>query len=258
MQIKITNFNKKNNLTNFKGNNPYTPIDKNNCSRIGIYNAFKKFQSPYNNINNRLTITELLQFTKENNIKNSHAIIYLVGKSINDIPEFRTRLLDNGEIVEYKQVDPIFSVAVGEGKPFSAGSVQYDNNPKIYLEKLAKKIEELKNGKGGVINQNLFKDKDNFFTSCAPNLDFVSITAANINNKDSKPIITWGKYVPEEKYQIVDGKLNIIEEIKMSIALRIHHGFADGDHVAKFFNTLQESFNNPKKIFGEILTSLPK
>ncbi|MCK5418959.1 MAG: hypothetical protein KAI93_10645, partial [Desulfobacterales bacterium] len=54
---------------------------------------------------------------------------------------------------------------------------------------------------------------------------------------DSIPRISWGSF-KEDK-----------EKIGMPLAVQVHHGLADGYHLGKFFNQMQELLNDPAKLF---------
>jgi chloramphenicol O-acetyltransferase type A len=54
---------------------------------------------------------------------------------------------------------------------------------------------------------------------------------------DSIPRISWGSF-KEDK-----------EKIGMPLAVQVHHGLADGYHLGKFFNRMQELVNDPAKLF---------
>lgn len=245
------NFNNSqtNNLVNFKGSK-FKIIDLNTWDRVNIFKTFQKFQDPYNHMNVRMDLTNLLKYCKENTIKGSHAIIHLISKSLNAIPQYRTRLLTDGTIVEYEKINPVFSIAVGPGKPFSSASVEYDANPKIHLQSIADKIAEVKKTNGGDSPAQHYIDQDNFHLSCIKGLDFTSTKCGIVTPQDSKPLVSWGMYSPEETVTLVNGQVTSVNKIKSTFFLRTHHGFADGDHITEFYKSLQKYFNSPEEVLG--------
>lgn len=238
----------KNNTVNFKGKDGYKVIDLETWDRVNLFKTFDKFQDPYNHMNVRMDLTKLLEYCKEKTIKGSHAIIHLISKSLNEIPQYRTRLLQDGRIVEYDKINPIFSVNVGEGKPFSSVQSKYDANPEIHLQRIAAEIAKVRKTNGGDYPESHFIDQDNFHLSCVRNVDFTSIKCGIVTPKDSKPLVSWGMYSPEEKISLVDGQIKQTNTVKSTFFLRTHHGFADGDHIAEFFSKLQKYFNSPEEV----------
>jgi len=66
------------------------------------------------------------------------------------------------------------------------------------------------------------------FLSCQPWLDFTAFDNPVFDADDTIPRVCWGRYTPEPA-----GRWT------MAVALQVHHGMADGAHVAAFFAAMQ-------------------
>lgn len=225
------------NAINFTGNRRYKLIKLTEWSRLNIYDLFKNSLDPYSAMTARVDVAKLFDIQKEKGITPSHAIISLMEKAVNEIPEFKVRQLKNGKIAEYAKIDPAFSIAIKGSELFAPSSVKYTEDSAVFIKKIFNEINRVKNG-GKPPNEDLFSpEKGNFYLSCNPWTDFSSMSFARFNNEDAKPCINWGKYTSNG------------DKIDMAVAIRIHHGFADGIHIGKFFKKLQENINNSTEIF---------
>jgi len=229
-----------NKIVNFTGNQASKIINLKEWPRKWVYEAFENAVNPYFTMTSRVDVTKLFEVQKEKGIKPSHSIIYLLGKTVNSIQEFKVRQLKNGQIIKYDITSPLFYVARNNSDTFACTSVKYTDNPNEYMKSLYKEINRLKIG-GKERKEDFFStDRDNFSISCLPWNDFTSVSFANFNNEDAKPCIAWGKYVQKD------------DKTDMAVAIRMHHGFVDGIHVGRFFQFLQENINNAAELFKSI------
>ena len=153
------------------------------------------------------------------------AMIWLLTKTVNDMPEFRTSLTAEGLGI-YDDMHPMYTVFKKENKNFSGiwsyFSEDYDTFLQNYEEDSAK-----------YSTSTCYAPKDgtpvnSFNISMLP---WVEFTGLNINVYDEGkfllPIFTMGKYFER------DGKR------MLPLAIQVHHAVCDGYHVGAFVERLQ-------------------
>ena len=80
---------------------------------------------------------------------------------------------------------------------------------------------------------------DLVFVSSTPWMSFSGLQHAMKNARtDSTPRITWGRFIR------CDGR------VEVSVSLQVHHGLADGGHVARWFRRLQERVAQPQWVLS--------
>ena len=153
------------------------------------------------------------------------AMIWLLTKTVNDMPEFRTSLTAEGLGI-YDDMHPMYTVFNKENKNFSGiwsyFSEDYDTFLRNYEEDSAKCSTSTRYAPkdGTPVNS--------FNISMLP---WVEFTGLNINVYDEGkfllPIFTMGKYFER------DGKR------MLPLAIQVHHAVCDGYHVGAFVKRLQ-------------------
>ena len=72
-----------------------------------------------------------------------------------------------------------------------------------------------------------------------PWVSFTSfIHPIHMNPVDSIPRIAWGKFFSKESRK------------KMPLSVQVHHALADGFHVGRYFNLVQEYLDEPDRLLG--------
>ena len=153
------------------------------------------------------------------------AMIWLLTKTVNEMPEFRTGLTPEGLGI-YDDMHPMYTVFNPENKNFSGiwsyFSEDYDEFLKQYEADSAEYSKSVRYApKAGT-------PANSFNISMVPWLEF---TAVNINVFDDGkfllPIFTMGKFFER------DGKR------LLPLAIQVHHAVCDGYHVGAFVEKLQ-------------------
>lgn len=206
-------------------------IDIDNWKRKEHYNFYKRLDYPHYNICANIDITKFHKFIKKNDLPFFITTIYVVSKTANDIKEFRYRI--RGEnVIEHEKVRPAFTI-MGDEELFGFCTVDYFNDFKTFKENT---IIEMKKAKENIsLKDDPSKDDVLYLTS----LPWISFTTAShpisINPVDSIPRIGWGKFFEENGV------------IKLPLSVQVHHALADGLHVGKYFQLIQEIMDNPEK-----------
>ncbi len=206
-------------------------VDIENWERKNHYNHFKQLDYPHFNICANVDITEFYRFIKEKESPFFVSFLYVATKTANSIKEFRYRIRED-RIIEHEIVSPSFTV-MSLNEVFSFCTAKFTDKFSDFKINTSKEMEKIKNTIS--VEDDPGRD-DLIYVTSIPWISFTSIThPIQMNPVDSIPRISWGKYFEE------NGK------IKLPISVQTHHALADGIHVGKYFETIQEILNNPVK-----------
>ncbi|MBO5669723.1 MAG: hypothetical protein J6R75_05100, partial [Candidatus Methanomethylophilaceae archaeon] len=106
-------------------------VDPNTWPRQTSYNTFIDYSDPSFSITTRLDVTRLWNRSKGEGTSFFTDFLYIVMRHLNDIEEFRTRLL-NDQIVVYDVVHPGFVVIKEDESITSARIEMVDDYPEFY------------------------------------------------------------------------------------------------------------------------------
>lgn len=207
-------------------------IDIDNWPRKHIFEFFKGFDYPHFNLTTNLDITKIYYFSKEKNIPLSKFIIYLISKSLNDIPEFKQRLRGD-KVIQHDVIHPSYTI-LNDNKLFNFCNTSFYDDLNKFIEETIK-IEEITKKQTELLE--LGSRDDLIYMTCIPWVSFTSVMhPVHKPQFDSVPRVAWGKYIFEN------------DKTKLPISLQAHHCLVDGIHVGEFFNKLEEYFDSPEKI----------
>lgn len=205
----------------------FTLIDIENWERKEFYEHF------INEVVCTYSVTVNLDITKLKGQRLYPAMIWLITKTVNEMPEFRTSLRKDGLGI-YDSMHPMYTVFNEQNKNFSGIWSYFSDDYKEFL----KNYEE---DSGKYSNSTRYTPKDgtpenSFNISMLP---WVGFTSVNINVYDEGkfllPIFTMGKFFEQ------DGKR------LLPFSIQVHHAVCDGYHIGKFVELIQEKINS----FGE-------
>ena len=167
-----------------------------------------------------------VDITNLNGQKLYPAMIWLLTKTVNDMPEFRTSLTPEG-LGTYDDMHPMYTVFNKENKNFSGIWSYYSEDYAQFLKNYEADAEEYS-------KSTRYAPKDgtpvnSFNISMVPWLEF---TALNINVFDEGkfllPIFTMGKFFERDGRRL------------LPLAIQVHHAVCDGYHIGAFVGKLQE------------------
>jgi chloramphenicol O-acetyltransferase type A len=205
-------------------------IDMQTWSRREHFELYRKFDHPHFGLCANVDITQLRRFTKEHAVSLNVAIIYLVTRVANDIPEFRYRILGD-EVIEHEVVHPSSTILASEDL-FSFCTFDYTPRFPTFAKHAEERIAYVK-------EHPFLKDPpgtDNLlFMTSIPWVSFTSFThPMNFNPPDSVPRFAWGKFFEENGV------------LKMPLAVQGHHALMDGVHIGKYYEKFQEYLSHPE------------
>jgi len=206
-------------------------IDINNWKGKKHYLWFKEYAQPYYGITSKIDITKFFNHIKNNNLPFFASLTYLITKALNEIEEFRLRIVDE-RVVIFDIIHPAFTIMTND-RIFDNCEVQLDEFPK-YLKDIKEKIEDAKLGIKEDVSYNDKTRYDQYYISSLPWIDFTSTSHPMTDNKeDSVPRVVWGKYNIEN------------DKVTLSLGIQVNHALVDGYPLSLGFLKIQEYVNNP-------------
>lgn len=157
------------------------------------------------------------------------AMLWLLTRTVNEMPEFRTSFTEDG-LGYYSEMHPAYTVFNRDSKTFSGIWTAYQPDYPSFLHGYEEDA-----GKYSFTTQ--YEPKpgrpaNSFDVSMVP---WFSFTTFNLNvfgdGTYLLPIFTMGKTFEEN------------EKTMLPLAIQVHHAVCDGYHVGKFIETLQANIN---------------
>lgn len=211
-------------------------IDIQNWSRRGHFEFFKTFNHPHFNMCANVDLTKFKTYIKAHAFSTTTAIVYLIARAANAIPEFRQRM-QSEDIIEHETVSPSVTILV-ENDLFSFCTIDYCSDFSIFADRAAKQIAAVK---GNPTLKDPPGRDDLLYMTAIPWVSFTSFThPMRQHPADSIPRFAWGKIFEE-------GNL-----IKMPLSVQGHHALMDGIHMGKFYEKIQGYFSKPEEVLISI------
>ena len=198
-------------------------IDMENWARREFYEHFiKEVVCSY-------SITVNLDITPLKGQRLYPAMIWLLTKTVNEMPEFRTVLTKEGPGI-YDSMHPMYTVFNRENRNFSGIWSYFSEDYGEFLKSY--EADEAEYSRSTRYTPKAGTPENSFNISMMPWLEFTSM---NINVYDEGkfllPIFTMGKYAEREGKRL------------LPLAIQVHHAVCDGYHVGLFVEKLQENIH---------------
>ncbi len=204
-------------------------ISLENWPRKEHYLFFQDFDYPYFSLCADMDIKDFLPLIKEKKISFTAAMMYLVARVANGIPQFRQRVREGGPI-EYPVVHPSATI-MSKDDLFTFCTVRYDPNFEEFIRKTEEEIALVKENPG---LEEKIQDDSMLFMTAIPWVSFTSFHhPLKLSPADSVPRFAWGKYRQ-------DG-----ESIQMPLSVQGHHALMDGLHAGLFYRDFQKLLDHP-------------
>ena len=210
-------------------------IDMQTWSRRDHFEKFRDFDHPHFGLCANVDLTAFLPFVKQRGDSVNVAIVYVLARAANAIPEFRHRIRAE-KVIEHDVVHPSFTVLADEDL-FTFCTVEYAEDYPEFAERAAKQM-------ANVQEQPTLEDvpgqDDLLFMTAIPWVSFTSfLHHLHLQPPDSVPRISWGMF-----YE--NGKL-----LKMPLGVQAHHALMDGIHVGKYYAEVQAYLHEPAIALGK-------
>jgi len=208
-------------------------IDVEKMDRRKTYEWFKTFKNPTYGVNVNLDVTKLVKYTKETNSSFFINFLFILVKSLNDIPQMKQRFIDK-EPVEYDVCNPGITVLT-KNDTFENVRFSYVDNYHEFYNIAKENIDKAKNEDILTSDSyNLENTYNEYYITSVPWINFTSVThpiPEDVNSL-SVPRICFGKFVlNNEKYE-------------MPFNITVSHVFVDGLHISKFLKKIEGYLDN--------------
>lgn len=206
----------------------YTTIDLNKWNRGKLFQFYIDKMRIVMSLTVDMDVTGLKIYSKKNNIGFYPLMLWIVSKAINSHDEFKYSWDMDSNLIKWDYVSPSYTDFHSEDENFTKMVTEYSDDLFEFCNRVKADRERYKNDRSVLENQPL-----NFFdVSCLP---WVKYRHFDIHVFDEgkflAPVVTWGKYEQE------NGRLI------MPLTMNIHHAVADGFHLSRFFNEVQDMIN---------------
>ena len=209
-------------------------IDMQTWSRREHFEFFNTFNHPHFNLCANVDLTNFYPVIKAHGFSISVAIIYVISRAANAIPEFRYRMRD-GEIIEHETVSPSVTILIANDL-FSFCAIEYCPD---FPEFARRAIEVMAAVKSNPTLKDPPGRDDLLFMTALPWVSFTSFThPMRLHPCDSVPRFAWGKYFTQAG------------ALLMPLSVQGHHALMDGVHLGKFYMEVQECLEHPAILTG--------
>jgi chloramphenicol O-acetyltransferase type A len=210
-------------------------LDMQTWSRREHFSVFSAYDHPHFGMCANVDLTKFYPAVKQRGRSINVAIVYVVSRAANAIPEFRYRIR-GGAVVEHDTVHPGTTILVDEDV-FGFAFFDYIEDFSEFAARAEEKIAHYQ-------EQPTLEDepgRDDFlFMTAIPWVSFTSFKhPMHLHPADSVPRFAWGKFFK-------DG-----ESLKMPLDAYAHHGLMDGVHMGKFFAEVEDYLRDPDIVLGE-------
>ncbi|MEJ2742861.1 MAG: CatA-like O-acetyltransferase [Gammaproteobacteria bacterium] len=200
-------------------------IDLDTYERAKTFEAFKNHDVPVLSTACNVDITNARILSERTKISTFIIISYYVSKVLNEVPNFRHRIVDD-RLYEYYKINPGYTVLL-ENKTFTFCDSEYEDDLVKFSVLTKERMDRVKKepdlGMGEKHNM--------FFISNIPWFSFSSFVHPYIKKYASIPLVTIGKY------------FSSAERTLAPVAIQANHALVDGFHIGQFFDGLSEYTN---------------
>lgn len=203
-------------------------IDMATWKRRDNYAFFSDFFNPNLGVTVRVDAAHAYAAAKEKGVSFFLSYFYAVLCAVNEIEEFRYRFDGEGNIVLYERIDGLAPIRVPEKDNFAEMVFAFEKDFDTFCQTARRVIANAASIDPYELAEGM-EDYNVILVSALPKLDFTSFC----NTQRDK----CGNDYP----LCVIGKMG--ENKKMPVSITVHHGFADGEHISRFFELLQETLN---------------
>lgn len=210
-------------------------IDLGTWPRREHFSVFSKWEYPHFNMCANVDLTQLNPAVKQSGVSFNVAMVYLLARAANAIPEFRYRIHQDG-VVEYDIVHPS-STILAEEDLFTFCIFEFSEDFSEFAAKAAHQISYVKENPS---LEDAPGDDNLLFMTAIPWVSFTSFMhPLDLNPVDSVPRFAWGKFFQEG------------ERIKMPLSVQAHHALMDGIHIGRFYEKMQFYLDHPETALGK-------
>lgn len=206
----------------------YTTIDLDKWSRGKLFRFYMERMRIVMSLTVDIDVTNAKAYAKKHHIGFYPLMLWIVSKAINAHDTFKYGWDRDGNLIRWDCVSPSYTDFHSEDETFTKMVTEYADDLFVFCNRVNADRERHQTDRAVSEDQ-----PPNFFdVSCLP---WVKYKHFDVHVFDEgrflAPVVTWGKYEPE------NGKLI------MPLTMNIHHAVADGFHLSRFFHEVQDLIN---------------
>ena len=203
----------------------YTKVDIDEWSRGSLFQFYIEKMRIVMSLTVDINVAPLITYTKNNGLKFYPAMIWIVSKVINSHDEFKYSWDTDGNLIRWDSISPSYTVFNRDDECFSKFVTEYTDDIFEFYKRTVDDQKKYQEERAMIGNQ-----PQNFFdVSCLPWVKYKHFDVHVFDEgKFLAPVLTWGKY------EVQNGNA------LMPLTMNIHHAVADGFHLSRFFNEVQE------------------
>ena len=205
-------------------------------SRREHFRVFNAWDYPHFSMCANIDLTAFYPVVKQRGISFTVAIVYILTRAANAIPEFRYRIRAE-EVVEHEIVHPSTTILTNDDL-FSFCAIDYTEDFELFAARATKQIALAR--AHPTIKDDPGQD-DRLYMTAIPWVSFTSFMhPLNMYPVDSVPRFAWGKFFEDGKF------------LKMPLSVQAHHALMDGLHMGRFYTRVQDYFCDPDFVLGKV------
>ena len=203
----------------------YTKVDIDKWSRGSLFQFYIEKMRIVMSLTVDINVAPLITYTKKNDLKFYPAMIWVVSKVINSHDEFKYSWDTDGNLIRWDSISPSYTVFNRDDECFSKFVTEYMDDIFEFYQRTVDDQRKYQEERAIIGNQ-----PQNFFdVSCLPWVKYKHFDVHVFDEgKFLAPVLTWGKYEAQNGNAL------------MPLTMNIHHAVADGFHLSRFFNEVQE------------------
>ena len=203
-------------------------IDISTWSRRGNFEFFRDFVNPNLGVTVRVDVRHAYDAAKTNGVSFFLSYFYAILGAVNEIQEFHYRFDQEGNVVYYDRIDGLAPIRVEEKDNFAEMVFPFAEDFDTFCQ-TARQVIALAASTDPYEQAEAMTDYNVILVSALPKLNFTSFcnTQRNLRGNDY-PLCVIGKMGDDKT---------------MPVSITVHHGFADGEHISRFFKLVQEKLN---------------
>lgn len=203
----------------------YTKVDIDEWSRGSLFQFYIEKMRIVMSLTVDINVALLITYTKKNDLKFYPAMIWVVSKVINSHDEFKYSWDADGNLIRWDSISPSYTIFNRDDECFSKFVTEYTDDIFEFYQRTVDDQRKYQEERAIIGNQ-----PQNFFdVSCLPWVKYKHFDVHVFDEgKFLAPVLTWGKY------EVQNGNA------LMPLTMNIHHAVADGFHLSRFFNEVQE------------------
>lgn len=207
-------------------------IDLQTWPRRELFKLYRSFGYPHFNMCAEVDLTAFYPYVKQKDLSFNGAIVYVLSRVANEIPEFRYRIRGD-VVVEHQVVHPSTTILI-EDDLFSFCTIEYSQDFPTFADSAAQQIALVQTDP--TVKDEPGRD-DLLFMTAIPWVSFSSFMhPLPLVPEDSVPRFAWGKYFQQG------------ECLMMPLSVQGHHALMDGLHIGRYYQRLQGYLDGPQDI----------